>query len=194
MNRGRQSKSVERMAGRQATWFGRAPARAIRGEDGASLVEFALVLPVFALLLFAMIDFGLVFGGFITLRNGVEAGARLASVDQYTYTGSGCPSSTDPTTEMVCNIANRIGSMTGTSSGTLKIGIMYNTGNVDDNVTVCANVGLHATTGLTAPFLNGRTMSSTSTIRLEQAAKYGTFTSGQSITFGGQTITGMTCS
>src|SRR5215469_877837 len=32
-----------------------------RGEEGASLVEFAIVVPVFALLLFAMIDFGLVF-------------------------------------------------------------------------------------------------------------------------------------
>ena len=50
-----------------------------RSDEGAALVEFALALPLFALLLFALVDSGLAFGGFITFRNGVDAGARLAA-------------------------------------------------------------------------------------------------------------------
>jgi hypothetical protein len=49
-------------------------------EGGAALVEFALVLPVFALMLFAMVQFGLVFAGWAQLRNAVQTGARMASV------------------------------------------------------------------------------------------------------------------
>ena len=51
------------------------------GDGGAALVEFALVLPIFALMLFGMIELGLAFAGWSSLRNAVQTGARLASVD-----------------------------------------------------------------------------------------------------------------
>ncbi len=46
-----------------------------REEAGASLVEFAIILPVFALMLFGMIQFGLAFAGWDQLRNAVQTGA-----------------------------------------------------------------------------------------------------------------------
>jgi Flp pilus assembly pilin Flp len=52
-------------------------------ERGAALVEFALVLPVFALMLFAMVQFGLVFGGWDQLRNRVQLAAREASMGTF---------------------------------------------------------------------------------------------------------------
>jgi Flp pilus assembly pilin Flp len=57
-------------------------ARCRRQEDanGAALVEFALVLPVFALMLFGMVQLGIVFAGWAQLRNSVQTAARLASV------------------------------------------------------------------------------------------------------------------
>ena len=50
-----------------------------RGSDetGSVLVEFALILPIFAAMLFGMIQFGLVFAGWSSFRNSVETSARM---------------------------------------------------------------------------------------------------------------------
>ena len=56
-------------------------ARRIQHEsaDGQSLVEFALIAPLFFLLLFAVIQFGFLMGGQIGLTNGVRETARYAA-------------------------------------------------------------------------------------------------------------------
>jgi Flp pilus assembly protein TadG len=50
-------------------------------ERGATLVEFAFVLPLFILLLFAIIDFGWLFTQFLDVKQGAREGARLAIVN-----------------------------------------------------------------------------------------------------------------
>lgn len=168
-------------------------------ERGAAFVEFALVLPLFALLLFAAVDFGMVFGGYTTLRAQVQNGARLASVDQVgSGTCTGGPGG--DTTKLVCEIAQGIGTPLGTKAGTLKVGISFYTssgvstltGTVGGLVEVCAQVAMQSSTGLTAPFLDNRSVSSESTIRLDQAASYSTFSSG-SVSDGNVTIDGYSC-
>jgi Flp pilus assembly protein TadG len=57
-------------------------------EDGASLVEFALVLPVLALLLFAMLDFGKAFNYWIDETHLANEGARWAVVNRNPGGGS----------------------------------------------------------------------------------------------------------
>ena len=54
----------------------------LRSERGQSLTEFALALPILALLLFAVIQFGIVFNNFVTLTDATRAGARKAAVDR----------------------------------------------------------------------------------------------------------------
>ena len=49
-------------------------------ERGQSLVEFALVLPIFLLVLFAIVDFGMAFHAWITVTNSAREGARLGAV------------------------------------------------------------------------------------------------------------------
>jgi Flp pilus assembly protein TadG len=49
-------------------------------SDGQALVEFALVLPLLALLLFGVIQFGIVFNNYLDLTDAVRAGARKAVV------------------------------------------------------------------------------------------------------------------
>jgi Flp pilus assembly protein TadG len=44
------------------------------------MTEFALVLPVLALLLFGVIQFGIVFNNYVTLTDATRAGARKAAV------------------------------------------------------------------------------------------------------------------
>jgi hypothetical protein len=43
-------------------------------------VEFSLVLPIFLLVLFAIIDFGMTFHAWITVTNSAREGGRLGSV------------------------------------------------------------------------------------------------------------------
>jgi Flp pilus assembly protein TadG len=52
----------------------------LKSQQGQSLTEFALALPVLALLLFAVIQFGLVFNNYVTLTDATRAGARRAAV------------------------------------------------------------------------------------------------------------------
>lgn len=52
----------------------------VRSEQGQALTEFALALPVLALLLFAVIQFGIVFNNYVTLTDATRAGARKGAV------------------------------------------------------------------------------------------------------------------
>jgi Flp pilus assembly protein TadG len=52
----------------------------IRSERGQSLTEFALALPILAMLLFAVIQFGIVFNNYVTLVDATRAGARKGAV------------------------------------------------------------------------------------------------------------------
>jgi Flp pilus assembly protein TadG len=52
----------------------------IGSERGQSLTEFALALPILALLLFAVIQFGIVFNNYVTLTDAARAGARKGAV------------------------------------------------------------------------------------------------------------------
>jgi hypothetical protein len=55
--------------------------RAGRAQDeGASALEFGIVVPVLLLLLFGMIEFGLIFQGQLAVTHAAREGARLAAV------------------------------------------------------------------------------------------------------------------
>ncbi|MDR7866091.1 MAG: pilus assembly protein [Sporomusaceae bacterium] len=54
--------------------------RYVRNRRGQAIVEFALVLPVFLLLLVGMMEFGLVLHDYVTVAEAARVGARAASV------------------------------------------------------------------------------------------------------------------
>ncbi len=58
----------------------RSISRYIRNRRGQAIVELALILPVFLLLLVAMLEFGLVMHDYITVAEAARAGARAAAV------------------------------------------------------------------------------------------------------------------
>jgi Flp pilus assembly protein TadG len=71
----------------------RRPARTIRRiemavrkliaqERGQSMAEFAIVLPVLVVVLFGIVQFGIVFNNYVTLTDAVRAGARTAAVSR----------------------------------------------------------------------------------------------------------------
>ena len=52
----------------------------MKNRSGQAMVEFAMTLPLLALLLFAIIQYGFIFGAYMTLRHGAHAAARSASL------------------------------------------------------------------------------------------------------------------
>jgi Flp pilus assembly protein TadG len=63
----------------------------LRSEHGQSVTEFALALPILAMLLFAVIQFGIAFNNYETLTDATRAGARKAAVGrQSTNPASAC--------------------------------------------------------------------------------------------------------
>jgi Flp pilus assembly protein TadG len=86
------------------------PRKSFRNSDGQALVEFALVLPLLALLLLAVIQFGIVFNNYIDLTDAVRAGARTAAVSRQTTDPSG------PTGVTKTAVVNSAGDITINSS------------------------------------------------------------------------------
>jgi Flp pilus assembly protein TadG len=54
-----------------------------RNERGQTMAEFALVLPLLAILLFGVIQFGIVFNQYLTITDAVREGARKAAVSRH---------------------------------------------------------------------------------------------------------------
>jgi Flp pilus assembly protein TadG len=54
----------------------------IRCERGQTMAEFAVVLPVLLLLVFAVAQFGITFNNYVTLTDAVRSGARVAAVSR----------------------------------------------------------------------------------------------------------------
>jgi Flp pilus assembly protein TadG len=58
-----------------------------RDERGQALTEFAFVLPLLVVLLFGVIQFGILYNHYVTLTDAVRAGARKAAVSRYLGAG-----------------------------------------------------------------------------------------------------------
>ncbi|MGB2875330.1 MAG: TadE family protein [Gaiellaceae bacterium] len=72
------------------------------------MTEFALALPILALLLFAIIQFGIVFNNYVTLTDATRAGARKAAVSRQ---------SSDPVGDTKTAVVNSAKDLKGFSSG-----------------------------------------------------------------------------
>lgn len=60
------------------------PPVAGRSQRGQSLVEFALMLPIFLIVLFILVDFGIGFSRWLVITNAAREGARLGAVNPVT--------------------------------------------------------------------------------------------------------------
>jgi Flp pilus assembly protein TadG len=154
--------------------------RCRRDERGASLVELAIVLPFFLLLVFGMIDFGVAFADYQNVRSGVREAARLGVVDDInaapsckidgtTVSPPATPTtSTDATNALVCKTKDRI----GLDDDDVRVRIVVSGSQIGDRIKVCASFPVSALTGLTASFLSNKTLTSAVTMRLEQVPPF----------------------
>lgn len=153
-------------------------------DRGVTLVEFAIVAPVFLLLLLGMIDFGFAFGDYISMRNGVREGARQAVINPPgTAT---CTLDTPPPNVATRNLACVTKDRIGISEDDVQIAIVLldgddpgsTPGEAGDPVRICARTPTKSTSGMTAPFLSGRSITATVEMRIEVTPSFQNYSEG----------------
>jgi Flp pilus assembly protein TadG len=58
-----------------------------KNQSGQAMVEFAVIVPIVLLILFAIIQFGILFRNYVTLTDAVRAGARQGAVSRHLPSG-----------------------------------------------------------------------------------------------------------
>jgi len=145
------------------------PAR--RGDErGATLVEFAFILPIFVLFVFGVIDLGWAFAQNLDVKQGAREGGRLVAVNGGTGTG----------TAQCQSLQTQIRSQTqelNAASLTVLLAFTDSNGNgvkdIGDMAQVTVRYPLSSLSGLSSTFLNG-TMQSRVSVRLEQPGTWST--------------------
>ena len=135
-------------------------ARRKNGEKGQALVEFTLLVPIFLLLLFAIVDFGMGFYSWITVTNAAREGARLGvvlateqQIEDRVYQAADLPNESTQMTVTVTNAQGQPG-----ESVVVKVDYDY------DLITPLAGIVSFVSGNVLGPTL---TFSSTAEMRLE---------------------------
>jgi Flp pilus assembly protein TadG len=134
--------------------------RSVRSERGAALVEMAVVLPLFVVLLFGIIETGWLFSQQVEIRHSAREAARVAAVSTPDINGGGF--SADDIRERACATmalsGDSVTEIKVTSAGT----------DIGDNATVTVTVVYDALTGLLDPIFDGLSIDTSVEFRLEQ--------------------------
>lgn len=133
-----------------------------RGDDGAALVEFAVVALLLFTLLFGIMEFGWSFYQMNDVRQGAREGARLAAVNYKTSNVSG----STQTAQIVGEICDRI------EEGNVELVISSSGTGIGDSVTVEVLRKYEPLTGFFAAVFNPNSLDSSVEMRLEQVATF----------------------
>lgn len=135
-------------------------------------------MPILFLLLLGMIDFGFAFGDYIGIRNGAREGARLAVVDSVAT--STCSTAVAPPNDATRNIVCLTKDRIGLKASDVKVAIVFedSTPAAGEWVRVCASYPAKSMSGITKPFLGGRTLKSNTQMRLETTPSYSAYNEG----------------
>ena len=138
-----------------------------RRECGAILVEFALVLPIMALVIFGMLEFGMGLNNKSALQQGTREAARQGSVGDFGGDSSCTVHGgvwTTATKELVCLTKERA----ELNSDDVRVKIDFPDGNDEgDRLVVCTLYPLDSVTGFFSPALSGKTLQGKVETRLE---------------------------
>lgn len=164
-------------AGAEFSHAPRCGGRRLGGDEGAVLVEFALVMPVLFLLLFGMVEFGINMNDYQSIRQAVRDGARQAVVGQY-GTDSCAPASASAADN---SAAVQCTTIKGSGISTLAVRVVFTDNNTDDpnnytadKVKVCAVSRAKSITGILSPFLKNVYMKSSVEMRAEKVLSLST--------------------
>jgi Flp pilus assembly protein TadG len=143
-------------------------------ERGATLVEFAFILPIFVLFVFGVIDLGWAFAQNLDVKQGAREGGRIVAVNGGTGTGTAqCQS-------LQTQIRNQTQEL---SPGSLTVLLSFTDTNgngakdIGDLAQVTVKYPLSSLSGLSTAFLSG-SMQSRLSVRLEQPGTWATTDAG----------------
>jgi Flp pilus assembly protein TadG len=152
--------------------------RVKRNEEGASLVEFALLLPVLVLILFGIVDFGSLYNSYQSVRQGARDGMRQAVVamptNQTCTVQSGGTQITGDAQQLVCYVKARVGLGDNTRVRIIWNGPQTSAATDKTNfpagnpVMVCVQYPAQSLSGILAPFLNGKVLNTQAETLIEQ--------------------------
>jgi Flp pilus assembly protein TadG len=169
-----QNERPNRTPARRGT--GRAPGRRARGERGAAMVELAIILPIFVVLVFGILEFGITYNNYIALRQGTREAARQAAVGNFGTTTScsltGVSGSPSTDVQKLMCLAK---SQSGLSYANTRVKVL--TGNPDfssdgtftkgDSIIVCTMYPVDAAAKIVSPLLGGSLLKSKTSMRIE---------------------------
>jgi hypothetical protein len=152
-----------------------------RNERGASLVEFALLLPILVLILFGIIDFGSLYNNYQSVRQGARDGMRQAIVadpgappSPCTIQAGGNVPASGPAYDWICYTKHRI----GLSDSDTRVKLLWKApavGATDQNpfpagnpFMVCVQYKASSLSGVLGPFINGRVLNTQAETLIEQ--------------------------
>ena len=138
-----------------------------KAQRGASVVEFALILPILFVILFGIIEFGWTFYQVLDTRHGAREAARLIAVDYEPTDGSTPDEQRDDLIEVICTrIEDPAVSRISVS--------LVTAGNRDagDLAMVRVEKDLEQVTNFFGEFLDSVTPNSEVTFRLERDASW----------------------
>lgn len=137
-------------------------------EKGASLVEFAVVMPLLLLLVLGIIEFGFVLAQMNEMRHGAREGARYAAVSRPDLDGNAVEGEDSDVLVAVCDAINLPGA-------TLEVSLAGGPNRLDyGTVTVVADTDSLSGAPLISRLLPD-TMTNEATFRLEQDAEWSGF-------------------
>ena len=99
-------------------------------ETGIAAVEFALILPLLLIVVFGIINFGLIFFDYLMMTNAAREGARWASINAVSATCSTSANTTDPCGVARTYMPNLISLATSTSPVVSYTNAGFSTGNL----------------------------------------------------------------
>lgn len=132
------------------------------GESGATLVEFALILPLLLSLLFGVIEMAWAFSQVSDIRHGAREGARVAAVDVGTIAAVG--QTTCDRMDVISPSQNVSVTLTPVASSPGNPG----EGSLGALAQISVSADLNTLTGFFDFLLGGKTLTSTVEFRLEQ--------------------------
>jgi len=132
-----------------------------RGDRGAAILEFALVVPFFIILVMGIIDFSNAYNDYNSVRQGVREGTRQIVVADWST--DGCTSGTSAA-KAACVTKARVGLTDADTRVKIVLPTTYAPG---EQVKVCVMYPFRSMTGFFNAVLNGAAKSEL-TMRIEQ--------------------------
>ena len=141
------------------------------------MVEFALVLPLFMLLVFGVIEFGVTYNNYITVRQGTREAARQGAVGVFgppvssscSLTGS-TGASTD-IQQLMCLAKNQIGLNAANTRVMILSGNSSFSGSgtfaEGDSLIICAMYPVDKTAAFVSPVVGGAVLKTKASMRIE---------------------------